>query len=194
MTQDNDFPRLVSLACHDLRTPLATVFGFARTLTRMDDIGDPASKYIDMIDQASSQLGELLDELALVARIESGRYEPARTEIGTAELAAHARDLLGEERVGVSGGGGAVTVDVAATKRAVAGLVQCALRHGGLQHVDVAAEGGGLTVAPITTGARPVVLGEDLRDLGAAAGVRVVTALGGSVAVEASTLRITLPR
>src|SRR5437870_1213253 len=32
---DNRFPRLVSLACHDLRTPLATVYGFARTRTRV---------------------------------------------------------------------------------------------------------------------------------------------------------------
>ena len=32
MTDDNAFARLVSLACHDLRTPLATVHGFATTL------------------------------------------------------------------------------------------------------------------------------------------------------------------
>ena len=40
MTQADDFPRLVSLACHDLRTPLATVFGFARTLVRMEGLGE----------------------------------------------------------------------------------------------------------------------------------------------------------
>ncbi len=34
---DNRFPRIVSLACHDLRTPLATIYGFARTLTRMEE-------------------------------------------------------------------------------------------------------------------------------------------------------------
>ena len=34
MTDDPDFARLVSLACHDLRTPLATVHGFATTLSR----------------------------------------------------------------------------------------------------------------------------------------------------------------
>jgi signal transduction histidine kinase len=36
----NDIPKLVSLACHDLRTPLATVYGFARTITRADGL-DP---------------------------------------------------------------------------------------------------------------------------------------------------------
>src|SRR5262249_31701767 len=158
-----DFPRLVSLACHDLRTPLATVFGFARTLVKMEGLGDPVARYIAMIDQASFQLGELLDELAIAARIESGRYEPTPAEIGTAELAQHAREALGEERVGVSGDGGPVNVDVAATKRAVTSLVRCTLRHGGLDHVDVVARDGEVAVSPVPSAARPVVLGEDLR-------------------------------
>ena len=58
MSQDTQFARLVSLACHDLRTPLATVYGFARTLTRMNTLDDQSARYIGMIDQASAQLGE----------------------------------------------------------------------------------------------------------------------------------------
>jgi hypothetical protein len=38
-----------------------------------------------------------------------------------------------------------------------------------------------------------VVLGEDLRDLGAAVAVRVVHAIGGSVELEGETLTVTLP-
>jgi hypothetical protein len=37
------------------------------------------------------------------------------------------------------------------------------------------------------------VLGEELRDLGAAVGVRVVRALGGSVELQGDTLTVTLP-
>ena len=37
-TEETRFARLVSLACHDLRTPLATVVGFAHTLTRQDEL------------------------------------------------------------------------------------------------------------------------------------------------------------
>jgi hypothetical protein len=45
----------------------------------------------------------------------------------------------------------------------------------------------------VTKSSAPVVLGEDLRDLGAAVGVRVVSALGGSVGLDGETLTIKLP-
>ena len=50
MTDDTAFPRLVSLACHDLRTPLATVSGFAKTLTRSGSLEAPADRYVAMIE------------------------------------------------------------------------------------------------------------------------------------------------
>jgi hypothetical protein len=49
-------------------------------------------------------------------------------------------------------------------------------------------------VEPITKSSAPVVLGEDLRDLGAAAAVRLVHALGGSVEADGEALRVRLPR
>src|SRR4051794_9700996 len=115
--QDTSFARLVSLACHDLRTPLATVYGFARTLMRDDGLGDPAARYVGMIESASQQLGELLDELGLAARIELGRYEPSLKQTDTAELGRSAAAQLGEDRAGVTGPGGTVLVDVEATER-----------------------------------------------------------------------------
>jgi signal transduction histidine kinase len=187
------FPQLVSLACHDLRTPLATIFGFARTLTRMDELAETPMQYAEMIEAASQQMAELLDELSLAARIQSGRYEPSLAEVDTAELAQAAAERLGEERVGVSGSGGTVRVDRDATARAVSSLVRCALRHGGVERVDVVADGATLTVAPITPASAPVVLGQDLRDLGAAVAVLVIERLGGSVAVDERTLTVRLP-
>src|SRR3989442_9479033 len=95
---NDSFPRLVSLAAHDLRTPLATIHGFAQTLVRMGDLGEPKQRYLEMIDAASRQLAELLDELGLAARIEGGRYEPNLRAIDTLELARTAARELGEER------------------------------------------------------------------------------------------------
>src|SRR3954471_8416345 len=100
---DSSFPRLVSLAAHDLRTPLATIHGFAQTIIRMDDLGEPRQRYMEMIDAASRQLAELLDELGTAARIESGRYDPSLQPTDTYALAQAAAAELGDERVRVTG-------------------------------------------------------------------------------------------
>jgi signal transduction histidine kinase len=190
---DTTFSRLVSLAAHDLRTPLATIHGFAQTLVRMGDLGEPKQRYLEMIDEASRQLAELLDELGIAARIEGGRYEPNLRAVDTLELARGAAQELGEERVAVSGAGGEVKVDLEATQRGVSALAQAALRHGGLEQVDLRADRATLTVSPVTTSSGPVLLGEELRDLGAEVAVQVIRALGGSVAVEGDVLTVRLP-
>ena len=190
---DSSFPQLVSLAAHDLRTPLATIHGFAQTLLRMGDLGEPKQRYMEMIDSAARQLAELLDELGTAARIESGRYEPSLQPTDSYGLAQAAATELGEERVHVSGDGREVRVDPDATGRGVAALAQAALRHGGLDEVDLHVDGATLTITPVTASSAPVVLGDDLRDLGAAVAVRVVNALGGSVTLDGETLRVKLP-
>jgi signal transduction histidine kinase len=193
-TEQTDFARLVMLACHDLRTPLATVLGFTQTLERLEQLEEPASRYLEMIGAASGQIGELVDELALGARIEAGRYEPVRDELDTLELARSAAERLGEDRVETGGEGGAVEVDVEATKRAVAALTRCALRHGGLEQVKLTAHGHELELGPVTAAAAPVLLGEDLRDLGAAIAVRVLRAQGGSLELDGDRLTVALGR
>lgn len=192
MSDDSDFARLVSLACHDLRTPLATVHGFATTLAKTAPLEPPADRYLEMIVAASAQVAELLDELSLAARIEDGRYDPALREADTLELAHAAAGRLGEERVHVSGSGTAIETDAAAVERGVAALIQSALRHGGLDEVEVAVDGPEIRVTPVTAASAPVVLGEDLRDLGAAVAARLVARLGGSLAVDDETLTIRL--
>ena len=190
--QDTSFARLVSLACHDLRTPLATVHGFARTITRTGDLQEPQSRYLAMIEAASGQLGELLDELSLVARIEGGRYDPTTQEADSLELARTAARELESGLVSVRGAGAPVAVDVPAVEGGLRALIRCALRHGGIDHVDVTVDGAEVRIAPITPASAPVVLGEDLRDLGAAVAVRVLHALGGEVELAGDTLRVRL--
>jgi signal transduction histidine kinase len=185
---DPSFPRLVSLAAHDLRTPLATIHGFAQTLARMEDLDETQQRYVGMIREAARQLTELLDELGLAGRIAEGRYEPNLQPVDTAELARGAAAALGEERVVVLGEGKEVEVDVEATRRGVAALAQAALRHGGLEQVDVRVSGATLAISPVTASSGLVLIGEELRDLGAAVAVRLVRALGGSVELEGGSL------
>jgi signal transduction histidine kinase len=192
VSADSSFPRLVSLACHDVRTPLATVHGFVKTLERTMALEPPTDRYMEIIGEASVQLAELLDELSLAARIESGRYDPMLRDVDTLELAQGARERLGEERVTVSGTGAVVSTDADAVGRGVSALVQSVLRHGGLEEAGIVVRGNEIDVAPVTPASAKVVLGEDLRDLGAAVAVRLVAALGGTVSLDGETLTIRL--
>jgi signal transduction histidine kinase len=192
MPDQTRFPKLVSLACHDLRTPLATVHGFAKTLGRVE-LEDPAPRYVGMIAAATEQLTELLEELSLVARIEGGRFEPRREELDSLELAREAAGELEDGSVEVSGSGAAVSVDGDATRRAVRQLARAARRHGGIEGVQLRVDGTELKIGPITPSAGMVVTGEELRELGAAASVEVIKAQGGSIELDGDRLRISLP-
>lgn len=192
MAPDDSFARFVGLACHDLRTPLATVSGFAHTMTSVQSLEPPLDRYVAMIQAGSDQMAELLDQLTLVSRIEGGRYEPNRHEADTLELAAVAATRLGEKAT-AGGPGGSARVDREAVERAVGALALCALRHGEIERIELRAEGAEVAISPITPGAAPVVLAEDLRDLGAAAARYVIEAHGGSLALEGETLLVHLP-
>lgn len=192
MSQDSRFPRLVALACHDLRTPLATVHGFARTLVR-SDLQEPVDRWVEMIEAASVQLAELLDELSLLARIESGRFEPRLETVDSLVLAREAAGELEDGTVAVDGEGGPVAVEVDATRRALRQLARAARRHGGLESVTVEVRGAELEISPVTAAAEPVVTGSELRELGAAAAGDLLRALGATVAVTDGRLRIRLP-
>jgi signal transduction histidine kinase len=192
MAEDQEFARLVSLACHDLRTPLATVFGFARTLSRTGGLGEPAGRYLGMIEAASQQMGSLLDDLGLAARIESGRYEPVALARNTLELARAAADRAGD-RVEAGGEGAEVEIDADPVERSLAALAVAAQRHGAVERVGIHVAGRGFRVSPVSAAAAPIVLAEELKDLGAAVALRVLAALDVAVALEDETLSVELP-
>jgi signal transduction histidine kinase len=191
MPEERRFARLVSLACHDLRTPLATVYGFARTLSRVE-LDEAPARYVEMIGLASQQIGELLDELGLVARIEGGRFDPVLTEVDSLGLARAAAQLE-DGTLSVSGEGALVRVEEESTTKALARLARAAARHGGFDSVELAVTGADLELSPVGRAAAPVLLGEQLRELGPAAAVALIEALGGSLALQDERLLIRLP-
>ena len=159
-----DFPSLVSLACHDLRTPLATVSGFAKTLLRLEEFDrEKTTRYLTLIDAASDELVVLLDLVALAARIEGGRYDPVLREADSLELAPE----------GASGTGTTVNVDPDPVQKALAALARAAARHGGVD-VSTSVDGPRVSIAPVVAAAAPVVLGEEQKDLAAAVAVRLL--------------------
>jgi signal transduction histidine kinase len=184
---DTRFPRIVSLACHDLRTPLATIYGFARTLTRMDQLDERTARYLGMIEEASQQMTELLDELGAVARIEAGRWDPALREADTAELAR-----VDDERIVVDGKGEMIETDAEAIRAALQSLAVAALRHGPVEEVRWSVTRRELSLAPVTAAAGPIVTGEEVRDLGSLVAVAIIRALGGSIELVGDALRVRL--
>jgi signal transduction histidine kinase len=181
----HDLAPTVSLACHDLRTPLATVSGFAKTLLRGDGLDERTARFVGMIDEASDQLTELLDELGVIARIESARYDPPLVEADTLELAT-----CDDPRVAASGEGETIETDAATVARALRALGVAAARHGGVETVTWTVRGRELELAPVTAEAAPVVAGDALRDFSSIAARAVIEALGGSLALDGETLRV----
>jgi len=181
------FPRLVSLACHDLRTPLATVYGFARTLTRAGSHDERTARFLGMIEAAAEQMTVLLDDLGLAARIMGDRFEPVLRTVDTLEL------VPGEDaRVAATGSGAEVETDPDALRGSLGAFARAALRYGPVEQVTWAVAGRSLALSPVTEAAAPVVSGEQQRDLGALVGHLVVGALGGTCVLDGEHFRVTL--
>lgn len=181
------FPRLVSLACHDLRTPLATIYGFARTLTRGGDLDERSARFLGMIEEASEQMTELLNELGVAARIQGDRWEPVLAPVDTLELAT-----TDDERIAATGTGETVETEGETVAQALRSLAIAAVRHGPVERVTWTVDGRTLSLAPVTADAAPVVTGEDVRDLGSLVARLVIEELGGSLELAGETLTVRL--
>jgi hypothetical protein len=184
---DDRFPRLVSLACHDLRTPLATVYGFARTLSRSGDLDERNARFVGMIEEASEQLTGLLDELGTAARIVGGRWEPAVRQVDTRSLVES-----DDGRIVVEGEGTTVETEPETVARSLRALAIAAARFGPAEQVRWLVEGRELCLSPVTADAAPVVMGDDVRDLGSIVARLVVEELGGGLELDGETLIVRL--
>ena len=184
---DPDFAKIVSLACHDLRTPLATASGFAKTLARTEGLDERSSRFAAMIDTAADELSNLLNELGVLALLERGRYKPVLIHADSLALATSADD-----RISVSGTGEAVETDVPAVQRSLQALALGAVRHGGVNRVEWTVNGRELRLAPVTAEAAPVVSAKEIRDFGSVVARQVIEALGGTVSLEGETLVVRL--
>lgn len=183
----NRFPSLVSLACHDLRTPLATIYGFARTLTRDEGLDDRTARFLGMIEEASEQMTAMLDEVGTAARIAGKRWEPVLRQADTLELARS-----DDERVGASGKGATIETETETVTRGLQALAIAAVRYGPVPRVEWQVTGRALALSPVTADAAPVVTAEDMRDLGSLVARLAIEELGGSFQLDGETLLVRL--
>ena len=193
MASQSIFAQLVSLACHDLRTPLATATGFAHTLKRLDSLEAPADRYVEMIDAASEQMAELLDLLGAAARIEAGRFDAQLRDAESRELVDAAAARLNGQ-ADVEGDGATVQVDPPWAETSLAALAECVRRHGALEQVTLAVDGPSVSIGPVADGVAAIALGDDLKDFGAAVGTRVLAAMGAEIQPDGARLVVRLPQ
>jgi signal transduction histidine kinase len=178
---------VVRLASHDLRTPLATISGFAKTMVRGGALPEREARFAGMIDEAAEQLAALVGQLSLAGALVSGRHRPVVEEVDTLELARGS-----DARVSVGGEGETVETDPALVAGALDALATAALRHGLVESVAWQVDGRELTLTPVASSAAAVLDGSSPKDLGALVARLALDRVGAAVAVERGALRVRL--
>jgi signal transduction histidine kinase len=87
---------LISTVSHELRTPLASIKGYATTLLRKDVAWDETSRreFLEIIDEESDRLRELIDSLLDMSRLEAGVLHLERLPVQIARIARRAANSL----------------------------------------------------------------------------------------------------
>lgn len=88
----------VTMASHEFRTPLASITYAAEMLANFvrflpEERAPKGQRYVDIVLESAQRMGELMDDLLLLGRIESGRLSCSPIQV---DLATFARDLKNE--------------------------------------------------------------------------------------------------
>lgn len=133
----NDFVAMVS---HELRTPLTSIAGFAETLEgSWQDLG-PAEvdEFLDIIAKQAHYLGELVEDILVIPRLEAGRLRlfPEMFDLSDLvhEVAAVIFPQDGDMEASVSVPGGVrAWGDPRRTQQVIRNLMENARKYGGDQ-------------------------------------------------------------
>jgi signal transduction histidine kinase/predicted hydrocarbon binding protein len=150
----------LSVAAHELKTPLTSLRGFAQLLLRQaerDETPDPERlrQGLAAIDQQSGKLGILVDQLLDISRLEAGRLviEPRVTDVvGLVEAVVVAAGATTERHaITLRGARAALAlVDPLRLEQVVTNLVDNAVKYsprGGSVDVEVTKQGGEIVIA-----------------------------------------------
>src|SRR4029434_7857877 len=149
--ESDRFPRTISLAVHELRTPVTVVCGYLRMVLKEHGgpLTDKQKKMLQEAERSCERISAVVAELSELGKLEAHELAVSRQEL---DLAALLRDVAsdmheGDDRgvrlevrvpnrpVGVPGG---VTVERARLAAAVTTLLHAALRERGEPGVIVA--------------------------------------------------------
>ena len=133
-TVRRDFVANVS---HELRTPLTVIAGFAETLAEDEPPPPLRQQFAATIRDHTDRMRRIVEELLNLSRLESGGWQPERTEIDLREIASEiAASFLDraahagvELRTAIDDDARAVVADPTAMRQVLFNLVDNALRH-----------------------------------------------------------------
>ena len=87
--------RFLSLAAHELKTPLTSIKGFSYSLARRLERGEPCDpRHVQVLERQAERLHALLEETLEVSRIETGRFVLHQEPCEMAELVDASRRSL----------------------------------------------------------------------------------------------------
>jgi len=90
-TVRRDFVANVS---HELRTPLTAIQGYAETLMDMEDVPEPGRRFAEIIRKHGMFLNSMVDELLMLARLESGNTPMRREAVDPRQALSAAKQML----------------------------------------------------------------------------------------------------
>ena len=127
--------QFAALASHELRTPVAAIYGAVRTLDEREHALTPEqqAELRRMLSQQSKRLFELVENLLDLSRLEADSLRIAPIEIGVRERLAEIVDAVFEDSTDVrieARDDLRAVVDVQAFDRILSNLLTNAMRHG----------------------------------------------------------------
>lgn len=136
-SSEESYPKLISLAVHEFRTPASVVGGYLRMLQRDEDpMSDRQRKMIDEAAKSCARLVEIVSELSEVGKLDSGLSPLAREPLDffsiLEALAASVHEAGGREvRLQVRGPatGAFLTGDPIRLRSAMSAIIRAILRE-----------------------------------------------------------------
>lgn len=137
MSDDDLLPRALSLAVHELRTPVTVVAGYIRMVLKEQagPITDKQRKMLEEAEKSCGRISELVAEMSEMGKLQSGLVAPGRQPVDFAHLIAEVASNMHEGRdrgVTLELRGADIPVMVAGDRPRLAAVVK-ALLHAALR-------------------------------------------------------------
>lgn len=156
----------VANVSHELKTPLASIQGYAETMLAEDLPHDVQAQFLDVIYKNAVRLHHVVDDLLDLSRLQSGGWRPDLQPVDAIAIArevwASCDDIAARKNVrfGINGESMDVTADPAGLRQVFANLFNNAIRY---SH-----EGGTITLTsrPVSNEAGRAYIELEVRDTG----------------------------